>query len=309
MNEPALSPKRARYLHRLRQESRRVRLWQAALFVGFFAFWELSCRVGLSDGFLVSSPSRVAAAFLTLCRGGDVLVHVGVSCWETVVGFLLGTAAGMGKQRFHVLGMLRRAAASGAHGRADHHGDLDLSAGHIYNLWYVAESFLSLEDTEGRHWDILPTFEMLKEMMNSQLTSINHKAVYSADKAQVIVVENDPAITAVVEVVDPHLVAPILQYNHHLLHGQLNEKKRILLTLGSNLEARRSDLKAANSTLESDIFFILNSFDIRHNNREGSKKKDYIVNMTLSDLEYWYDNLFQMFLLAYLELDNLQWPF
>ena len=168
----------------------------------------------------------------------------------------------------------------------------------IYNLWYVAESFLSLEDTEGRHWDILPTFEMLKEMMNSQLTSINHKAVYSADKAQVIVVENDPAITAVVEVVD-----------HHLLHGQLNEKKRILLTLGSNLEARRSDLKAANSTLESDIFFILNSFDIRHNNREGSKKKDYIVNMTLSDLEYWYDNLFQMFLLAYLELDNLQWPF
>lgn len=175
----------------------------------------------------------------------------------------------------------------------------------IYNLWYVAESFLSLEDTEGRHWDILPTFEMLKEMMNSQLTSINHKAVYSADKAQVIVVENDPAITAVVEVVDPHLVAPILQYNHHLLHGQLNEKKRILLTLGSNLEARRSDLKAANSTLESDIFFILNSFDIRHNNREGSKKKDYIVNMTLSDLEYWYDNLFQMFLLAYLELDNL----
>lgn len=179
----------------------------------------------------------------------------------------------------------------------------------IYNLWYVAESFLSLEDTEGRHWDILPAFEMLKEMMNSQLTSINHKAVYSADKAQVIVVENDPAITAVVEVVDPHLVAPILQYNHHLLHGQLNEKKRILLTLGSNLEARRSDLKAANSTLESDIFFILNSFDIRHNNREGSKKKDYIVNMTLSDLEYWYDNLFQMFLLAYLELDNLQWPF
>ena len=43
-------------------------------------------------------------------------------------------AGNMGKQRFHVLGMLRRAAASGAHGRADHHGDLDLSAGHIVQL-------------------------------------------------------------------------------------------------------------------------------------------------------------------------------
>lgn len=175
----------------------------------------------------------------------------------------------------------------------------------IYNLWYAAESFLSTENAEGRFWDVLPTFEMLKEMMDSQLESMNYKPIYNADKAQVIVVENDPAITEVVEVVDPYLVAPILQYNHHLLHGQLNEKKRILLTLGSDLEARRANLKTENPTLESDIFFILNSFDIRHNNREGSKKKDYIVNMSLSDLEYWYDNLFQMILLAYLEIDNL----
>ena len=72
----------------------RVRIWQISLLVGFFAFWELSCRIGLSDGFLVSSPSRIAATFLSLCRSGDVLVHVGVSCWETAVGFLLGTAAG-----------------------------------------------------------------------------------------------------------------------------------------------------------------------------------------------------------------------
>ena len=94
MIEPAVSPKRAMYLRDMRRQSRRVRLWQLAILVGFFAFWELSCRVGLSDGFLVSSPSRIAATFLSLCRSGDVLLHVGVSCWETAVGFLLGTAAG-----------------------------------------------------------------------------------------------------------------------------------------------------------------------------------------------------------------------
>ena len=93
MNE-ALSPKRARYLLALRRQTRRVRIWQISLLVGFFAFWELSCRIGLSDGFLVSCPSRIAATFVNLCRGGDVLVHVGTSCWETAVGFLLGTAAG-----------------------------------------------------------------------------------------------------------------------------------------------------------------------------------------------------------------------
>ena len=94
MIEPAVSPKRAMYLRDVRRQSRRVRLWQLAILAGFFAFWELSCRIGLSDGFLVSSPSRIAATFLSLCRSGDVLVHVGVSCWETAVGFLLGTAAG-----------------------------------------------------------------------------------------------------------------------------------------------------------------------------------------------------------------------
>ena len=71
MIEPAVSPKRARYLRHVRRQSRRVRLWQLAILVGFFAFWELSCRVGLSDGFLVSSPSRIAATFLSLCRSGD----------------------------------------------------------------------------------------------------------------------------------------------------------------------------------------------------------------------------------------------
>ena len=75
MIEPAVSPKRARYLRHVRRQSRRVRLWQLAILVGFFAFWELSCRVGLSDGFLVSSPSRIAATFLSLCRSGDVLLH------------------------------------------------------------------------------------------------------------------------------------------------------------------------------------------------------------------------------------------
>ena len=77
MIEPAVSPKRAMYLRDVRRQSRRVRLWQLAILVGFFAFWELSCRVGLSDGFLVSSPSRIAATFLSLCRSGDVLLHVG----------------------------------------------------------------------------------------------------------------------------------------------------------------------------------------------------------------------------------------
>ena len=87
MPETVLSPRRAAYLTAVRREKRRVRIWQIALVAGLFALWELSCRVGLSDGFLVSSPSRMVRTLWTLCRSGELWRHAAVSCGETVLGF------------------------------------------------------------------------------------------------------------------------------------------------------------------------------------------------------------------------------
>jgi NitT/TauT family transport system permease protein len=94
MTQHALSSQRASYLAALRRRQRRIRFWQISLLAGFFLLWELSCLLGLSDGFLTSSPSRMAVSFFNLCRGGEVLRHVGISCLETVIGFTLGTVLG-----------------------------------------------------------------------------------------------------------------------------------------------------------------------------------------------------------------------
>ena len=89
-------PSAARVIWLARQKKRRriIRLWQISLLAGLFGLWELTTAAGLSDGFLISSPSRIAATLWQLCRSGEVLIHVGTSCFETAVGFLAGTLLG-----------------------------------------------------------------------------------------------------------------------------------------------------------------------------------------------------------------------
>jgi len=90
----APSPQRLAYLRAGRNRRRTIHTVQILLLAVLFGLWELSARLGWSDAFLVSCPSRIAATFGNLCRSGDLWLHIGTSCYETVVGFTLGTLLG-----------------------------------------------------------------------------------------------------------------------------------------------------------------------------------------------------------------------
>ena len=94
MKDSAPSPRRPQYLRDYRRRKRSIRLWQVCLLAGLFALWELTTRLGLSDGFLTSSPSRMAGTLQSLWHSGDLWRHIGTSCLETVVGFTAGTLLG-----------------------------------------------------------------------------------------------------------------------------------------------------------------------------------------------------------------------
>lgn len=96
MSMPSATPSLQRYAY-LRARKRRktlVTTLQALLLVLFLGFWELSARLGWVDVFIVSCPSRVAGTLAGLYQSGDLWLHLGTSCLETVVGFLLGTLLG-----------------------------------------------------------------------------------------------------------------------------------------------------------------------------------------------------------------------
>lgn len=94
MSEKALSPQRAAYLRALHRRRTSIRFLQAFLLVAFLLLWELAACLEWIDPFIFSCPSRVAETLSTLWHSGDLWLHLGTSCLETVVGFLLGTAIG-----------------------------------------------------------------------------------------------------------------------------------------------------------------------------------------------------------------------
>lgn len=116
------------------------------------------------------------------------------------------------------------------------------------------------------------------------------------------------ASISVAEIVDSDLSYKVIEYNHYSMKGDLERKKSILLSLADKLEPQRAKLKQINSALESDLFYLLNSANVRHNNSDP-KGKNYIAivaGMDNSTTEKWYDDIYQMCLLAFLELDNIE---
>src|SRR5215211_7301950 len=62
--------------------------------VGAALLWEITVRIGLSDGRLLPPPSRIFEEFADLARAGELQRHVVATVLRIAVGFGLGTLAG-----------------------------------------------------------------------------------------------------------------------------------------------------------------------------------------------------------------------
>jgi len=121
-------------------------------------------------------------------------------------------------------------------------------------------------------------------------------------------VPKDHVAISVAEIIDRNLSYRVIEYNHHTMKGDINRKKTILIALADKLEPLRLELKNINSNLEDDLFFLFNSINLRHNNIDpnGKHYAKTVSDMKNDELEKWYDDVYQMCLLAFLELDNTE---
>lgn len=78
----------------LLRHKRKVFLLQLVLLVSILLAWQFATQFRLIDPLIFSSPQAVASLFFKKLVDGSLLPHVGITLFETVVGFLLGTLFG-----------------------------------------------------------------------------------------------------------------------------------------------------------------------------------------------------------------------
>lgn len=89
-----ISTERKQYLKNVRMKKYAIFSTQILILIGFIFIWEFLANKEIIDSFIMSKPSRILDTFLNL-TSNDLLKHIGVTIYETVVGFLIGTGLGI----------------------------------------------------------------------------------------------------------------------------------------------------------------------------------------------------------------------
>lgn len=83
------------YLIDIKKKSRRVTIAQIGILVLSLSLWEIAANLKWIDSFLTSYPSAIWNLFIKYIKEGNLFHHVGISVFETIVGFLAGTFLGL----------------------------------------------------------------------------------------------------------------------------------------------------------------------------------------------------------------------
>jgi NitT/TauT family transport system permease protein len=82
------------YLRKVRLRKYEIITCQILLLIGFFILWEVLGNLKIIDPFLTSTPSRMWRTLKILHNEGTLFRHILITCFETILGFTLGTLLG-----------------------------------------------------------------------------------------------------------------------------------------------------------------------------------------------------------------------
>ena len=82
------------YLRHVRMEKIYIRIIQFMIVVVALGLWELCANAKIVDSFITSQPTRIIKTIMRLYQEGVLFHHIGITCIEAIVAFVLGTLLG-----------------------------------------------------------------------------------------------------------------------------------------------------------------------------------------------------------------------
>ncbi len=89
------SKERKEYIKRKKKNKVLVLFTQIFILIAFLGIWEILANKGIIDSFMMSQPSRIWNTLINL-GSEDLMKHIWVTVYETIVGFSIGTILGIG---------------------------------------------------------------------------------------------------------------------------------------------------------------------------------------------------------------------
>lgn len=177
--------------------------------------------------------------------------------------------------------------------RYDSFDKLYLFCEFLYNLLQQSSDYISqIPEADKQAKAIIHNIRSILDKTNHEL--------YKWSEDNYIIVEKNIFTSQTVELVENEDVAlKLIEYNHFKHKSDLTKKREILNIIGNYIEPILKQKKLENNgflSLEKDAGFLLNNFDIRHNNKKGRNKKEYIASMSDQILEEWYDKTYNTLL-------------
>jgi len=82
------------YIKKVKRNKNKITITRILILIVFFVLWEVLGNLKVIDPFLTSTPSRMLKSAINIYNEGTLLTHIWVTCYETILGFTLGTVLG-----------------------------------------------------------------------------------------------------------------------------------------------------------------------------------------------------------------------
>ncbi len=82
------------YLRKIKRKTVLINVARFGILAALLGLWELCAQLQIIDPFITSSPSRIFKTAAELYENGSLFYHIGITLFETIVGFLIAVVVG-----------------------------------------------------------------------------------------------------------------------------------------------------------------------------------------------------------------------